>query len=50
MEQIVKQILDKENIEYKNITKSASGFTNQVYFVDDKLVIKMSNDPEIKNK
>ena len=41
MENIVKQILDKENIEYSKITQSESGFTNCVYFADDKYVIKI---------
>lgn len=47
---IVKEILNKEKIPFENITKATSGFTNLVYFVDDKFVIKMSNDTEIKKK
>ena len=50
MEQIVKQILDKENIKFNTITKSTSGFTNLVYFVDDKFVIKLTNDIETKKQ
>ena len=47
MEQIIKKILDIEKIEYKEIRKSSSGFTNDVFFVDDKYVIKLCKD---KNK
>ena len=43
MEQLVKQILTTEKIEYKAIKKATSGFTNLVYFVDDKFVVKLSN-------
>lgn len=50
MIEVVKDILKIEKIEYKNLTKSESGFSNLVYFVDDKLVIKVldSNGNEIK--
>ncbi len=41
MIKLIEKILQKENIEYDNITKSTSGFTNEVYFVDEKLVIKI---------
>ena len=50
MEHIVKEILHKENIPYQKIQKATSGFTNLVYFVDDKFVIKMSQDDAIKKK
>lgn len=50
MKQLVKQILDKENIKFNTITKSTSGFTNLVYFVDDKFVIKLTKDTETKKK
>lgn len=49
MEDIVKSILDFENIQYSNIKKATSGFTNLVYIVDD-YVVKMSNDEKIKKK
>jgi len=35
---IVEQILEKEKIEYKTLKKSTSGFTNDVFFIDDRLV------------
>lgn len=50
MEKIIKEILGKENISYKKITKAISGFTNLVYFVDDKFVIKISKDETTKKK
>jgi len=50
MENIIKEILHKENIPFEKITKAISGFTNIVYFVDDKFVIKMSKDDTIKKK
>jgi len=50
MENIIKEILHKENIPFEKITKAISGFTNIVYFVDDKFVIKMSKDNTIKKK
>ena len=37
----IKQILHTENISFDNITKSTSGFTNEVFFVDNKYVIKV---------
>lgn len=50
MQNIIKEILHKENILFEKITKATSGFTNLVYFVDDKYVIKMSKDDAIKKK
>ena len=50
MENIIKEILHKENIPFEKITKATSGFTNLVYFIDDKIVIKMSKDDNIKKK
>ena len=50
MEQLVYKILKKENISYKYVTKAASGFTNVVYFIDDKYVIKISKDEKTKHK
>ena len=50
MENIIKEILQKENIHFDKITKATSGFTNLVYFVDDKFVIKMSKDDIVKKK
>ena len=41
MNTLIEKILKKENIQYKNITKSTSGFTNEVFFVDDNFVIKI---------
>lgn len=38
---IIEKILALNNIVYKNIVKSQAGFTNMVYFVDDKYVIKI---------
>ncbi len=43
MIKLIKDILQKENIKFSNITKSTSGFTNEVYFADDKYVIKVSS-------
>lgn len=40
---LLEKILEKENIPYKNIKRSSSGFTNDVYFVDDRIVIKLIN-------
>lgn len=50
METTIKKILTKEKLQFKNITKATSGFTNLVYFIDDNYVIKMSNQKEIKEK
>ena len=50
MEGIIEEILHKENIPFEQVTKATSGFTNIVYFVDDKFVIKMSKDDAIKKK
>lgn len=50
MENVIKNILYKENIPFEKITKATSGFTNLVYFIDDKFVIKMSKDDIIKKK
>lgn len=47
---IIKNILEKHNISYNHISKATSGFTNLVYFIDDKYVIKLSNDTLIKKK
>lgn len=49
MEDIIERILEKENIYYKEITKATSGFTNIVYFIDDK-VIKIGTDEKSKSK
>jgi predicted Ser/Thr protein kinase len=49
MEELIKRILIKENINHKQITKATSGFTNVVYFVDE-MVIKITNDDEKKKK
>lgn len=47
---IVKEILKKADINYSTLSKSKSGFTNNVYFIDDKYVVKFSNDKIIKEK
>lgn len=43
MIETIKKILRKENIAYTKLAKSNSGFTNLVYFVDDKYVVKVVN-------
>lgn len=48
--EFIKRILQHENIDFKEITKSSSGFTNYVYFVDDKYVVKMINNQEKQYK
>lgn len=50
MEEIIKEILDRENITYSKINKATSGFTNLVYFIDDKFVIKISKDITTKKQ
>ncbi|MBQ8749190.1 MAG: phosphotransferase [Clostridia bacterium] len=50
MEDIVREILNASKISYNQITKATSGFTNLVYFVDDKYVIKLSKDEIVKKK
>jgi len=50
MEKLIKDILEENNIEYNKIKKSSSGFTNIVYFVDDKYVIKLTDDEETKKQ
>lgn len=44
MENLVKIILEKNKINFKQIKRSVSGFSNIVYFVDDKYVIKLCNE------
>lgn len=39
--ELIKKILKQENIEFKNLEKSTSGFTNVVFFVDDDYVVKI---------
>ena len=46
---MINKILKKENIMPKNIAKSTSGFTNQVYFVDD-YVIKFTCEEKTKKQ
>jgi serine/threonine protein kinase len=50
MVDIIKEILKNRKIKYRQLTKSESGFTNLVYFIDNKLVIKVleSNGNEVK--
>ena len=49
MEHLIKRILEQEKLDYKQIMKSTSGFTNVVYFVDS-MVIKIALDEEKKKK
>jgi len=50
MIEIVKEILQAENIEYCELMKSETGFSNLVYFIDDRYVIKVlePNGNELK--
>ena len=41
MEKLIEKILDKENISFKKITKSTSGYTNLVFYVDNIYVVKI---------
>lgn len=41
---IIEKILKQENIKCTTITKSNTGFTNQVFFIDDKYVIKLCGE------
>lgn len=41
MIEVVKEILQVEHIEYRELEKSESGFSNIVYFIDDRYVIKV---------
>lgn len=47
---LIKEILREEEIEYTDLKKSESGFSNLVYFIDDKYVIKVleSTGNEVK--
>lgn len=47
--EILTKILNKEKIKAEKITKSTSGFTNQVFFVDE-FVIKLTNDSKTKQQ
>lgn len=49
-DKVVKNILHEAGIDYAAISKAESGFTNDVYFIDDKYVIKLSNDKVTKEK
>ena len=40
--QITKKILNKENINYINITKINSGFTNICFSIDEKFIVKIN--------
>ena len=42
MEQLIRKILNDNKIVYKKVERVKSGFTNLVYFVDDKFVVKVS--------
>ncbi|MBQ7308134.1 MAG: aminoglycoside phosphotransferase family protein, partial [Clostridia bacterium] len=41
MIEIVKQILKNEKIDYTLLKKSEAGFSNEVYFIDDRYVLKI---------
>ena len=41
MEKLIKKILNKENIFFEKITKSTSGYTNLVFYVDNIYVVKI---------
>ena len=45
MEQVIRKILNDNKIVYKKVERAKSGFTSLVYFVDDKFVVKISNEP-----
>lgn len=47
---IIEQILENEKIKYNNIEKSSVGFTNDVFFIDDRLVLKITSDEETKKQ
>ena len=47
MENYIRKIFKDNNLKCDKIVKSESGFTNQVYFVDDKYVIKIANENNI---
>lgn len=49
MEYLVKRILEKENLDYKEIKKATSGFTNVVYFTES-LVVKIALVEDKKKK
>lgn len=39
---LIKNILSNENIPFNNIVKSEVGFSNDVFFIDDKFVLKIA--------
>lgn len=49
-DEVVKNILRENSIDYTTISKAESGFTNDVYFIDDKYVVKLSNNKATKEK
>ena len=50
MIEILKEILKKENIEYKYVVKASSGFTCSVYVVDEEYIVKLSNNSDVVGK
>lgn len=50
MNDIIDEILKKENITYSEILRAKSGFVNLVYFIDDNFVIKISKDDKTMEK
>jgi|LGVF01.2.fsa_nt_gb serine/threonine protein kinase len=46
---LIEKILNSHNVEFNNIEKVEIGFTNDVYFIDDKFVLKLLK-PNTKRK
>ena len=44
MEEFIKRVLNFEKIKFNKILKSKSGFTNLVFFIDDRYVIKVTDN------
>jgi Phosphotransferase enzyme family. len=54
MENLIKNILEKHNINYKKISKINIGFTNETYNIDNKYIVKLCvhdfNENRFKNE
>jgi len=50
MENLIKKILQDEKVVFTSLTKATSGFTNLVFFIDNKFVIKLSKDEVTRKK
>ncbi len=48
MEEIVKRILNQNEIKFDLIKRAESGFSNVVYLIDDKYVVKFCDDKNRK--